>query len=167
MLRDEAAGTSHTQTTSHTSRFDDRWKDLTMRGNDAFDAGELHRANKLYALAYHEARIIFSNAWNGRADLASAAAPMMVVSAGNAARLWETSGRADMGLNQLTAAVRIFLVAIKSQNACRPLQSACAEHVGRLISEIELRRSTAPDMCDRLTKETSETVLAFLGATQH
>lgn len=147
--------------------FDDRWKQLTTNGNDAFDNDDHRLALDHYALAYHEARMIFSEAWNGRTELASAAAPMMVVSAGNSARCWERCGRADMGLNQLTSAARVFTLALKSTSAHRSLQEACAEHFSRLVSEIEQRRRVDEDACNKVSNESKDTVLAFWKRYSH
>ncbi|MEO1029561.1 MAG: hypothetical protein AAFX02_10955, partial [Pseudomonadota bacterium] len=102
---------------------------------------------------------------NGRADLADASVPMMIVSAGNAARNWESAGRADMGFNQLTAGARIFIQALKSRSAHTALKGAVCQGFSRLLNEIEERRATFPKVTGALIEEASEAVLSYIEPT--
>lgn len=152
----------------HTADFDSRWKKLTSDGNNAHEDGNTSEANGCYALAYHEARMIFANAWNGDQNIAWAAAPMMVVSAANAARNWEADGRPDMGINQLTACARIFIQCLKSTSAHQDLKAAVAQHMSRLLAVLNERRSNFPKICDALSDEATNAVLACLTpSTEH
>lgn len=117
-------------------REEEAWRRATDRANSEFARRGFRLAEAGYSDAYHEARMIFAKAWNGRGDLASRAAPMLVVSAANAARNLAASGRAAQGAGELISAAEIFTKALASQRAEPALKDACAEHLPRLLAEL-------------------------------
>ena len=114
--------------------FDRTWREATAAANRTFDTGDFERAAELYSGAYHEARLRFAEAWNGVDYLAPHAAPMMVVSARNAARNLLRKGETKAAADQIISAISIFVEAISSRRADPALKAACVQHMPRLIS---------------------------------
>ena len=114
--------------------FDRTWRAVTETANRMFDRGDFASAAELYSSAYHEARMRFAEAWNGADYLASYAAPMMVVSAGNAARNLLRLGKTEAAADQFISAINIFVEALSSRRAEPALKDACVQHMPRLVS---------------------------------
>lgn len=122
--------------TRHQPAFDMRWRRLTEHANRCLDQGDLRDAGIAYDQAYHEARMIFAEAWNGYALVQPHAAPMMVVSATNAAGHRRAIGQPMAAHDQLASGVRIFVEALNSHRAADGLKRACAEHLPRLLNAL-------------------------------
>lgn len=114
--------------------FDARWKRLTLQGNATLNAGHIDAAGTIYDQAYHEARMIFAEAWNGHAIVQPHAPPMLVVSATNAAAQRRAKGDEKAATEQLISAIRIFSEALTSTRSPQTLKQACAEHLPKLLS---------------------------------
>lgn len=120
--------------------FDGRWKRLTLKGNAALNAGHLDAAGVIYDQAYHEARMVFAEAWNGYALVQPHAPPMLIVSATNAAAHRRAKGDHKAATEQLMSAIRIFTEALTSARSPESLKRGCAEHLPRLLSDLTERR---------------------------
>lgn len=123
--------------------FDARWKRLTLQGNAALNAGDLHAAGVVYDQAYHEARMVFAEAWNGYALVQPHAPPMLIVSATNAAARRRAKGDEKAAIEQLMSAIRIFTEALMSARSPESLKRGCAEHLPRLLSDLTDHRQEA------------------------
>ena len=119
--------------------FGARWKVLTRRANALFDAEDYEAAGTLYALACQEAEKIFSAAWNRDGDKAHEAAPMLAVSAANAANNACRRNDADTAADAFVDAVNTFVGALESQTAPKPLKMACARHLPRLLVQFKAK----------------------------
>ncbi|MEQ3746125.1 MAG: hypothetical protein ABNH53_07835 [Henriciella sp.] len=116
--------------------FDARWKSLTLQGNTALKAGHLDAAGVAYDQAYHEARTVFAEAWNGHALVQPHAPPMLIVSATNSANQRRASGNDKSAKDQLLSAVRIFTETLTSARSPESLKRGCAEHLPRLLADL-------------------------------
>ena len=119
------------------ARFDDNWASLTHLGNQAFSDHEFKRAQKMYALALNEAKKILVDAKDGQADLYPHCPPMLIVSAGNAARTYQQQGHMRAAADQLQSAVSLFVEVIGATDLPPMLRQAFAEHLPRLTHELE------------------------------
>ncbi len=126
----------HAEQANAQIEFDTRWKQLTLQANAALNAGRIDAAGIAYDQAYHEARMIFAEAWNGYVMVQPHAPPMLIVSATNAANQRRARGDGKAAREQLVSAVQIFTEALTSARAPEPLKRACAEHLPRLLAEI-------------------------------
>lgn len=121
--------------------FDTRWKRLTLKANAALNAGDLDAAGIAYDQAYHEARMIFAEAWNGYALVQPHAPPMLIVSATNVANQRRARGGEKAAREQLISAVRIFTEALTSARSPESLKRGCAEHLPRLLADLSENHS--------------------------
>lgn len=118
------------------AEFDARWKRLTLQANAALNAGRLEAAGVAYDQAYHEARMIFAEAWNGHANVQPHAPPMLIVSATNAATQRRANGDQNAAKEQLISAITIFTEALQSVRSPESLKRGCAEHLPRLLTDL-------------------------------
>lgn len=116
--------------------FDSRWKHLTLKANNDLKAGDLVAAGAAYDLAYHEARIVFAEAWNGSTHMQPHAPPMLIVSATNVAHHRRVKGDEAAATAQLISAIQIFTEALSSDRAPDSLKRGCAEHLPRLLADL-------------------------------
>ena len=137
--------------------FDSRWKRLTLQANAALNAGHLDAAGIAYDQAYHEARMIFAEAWNGYVLVQPHAPPMLIVSATNAANQRRARGDHKAANEQLISAVQIFTEALNSTRAPELLKSTCAEHLPRLLAELSVARSETKS----IVEDAKSAALAF------
>ncbi|MEO0550435.1 MAG: hypothetical protein AAFZ91_10990 [Pseudomonadota bacterium] len=154
---------TETDPTGRKAEFDSRWRHLTAQANLDLNQGELEAAGLAYDQAYHEARMIFAEAWNGHLKVQPHAAPMMIVSATNAAAQRRALGNEQAAQDQLVSALRIFTQALTSERAAKGLKRGCAEHLPRLIAEISKRQGEADD----IVAEAKNAALGFWKTSAH
>ena len=138
--------------------FDSRWKHLTLQANADLKAGDLVAAGAAYDLAYHEARMIFAEAWNGHTHVQPHAPPMLIVSATNTANHRRVRGDKRAAKEQLFSAVRNFTEALESARAPESLKRGCAEHLPRLLADITAHHNDA----HVIVEEAQSAALAYL-----
>ena len=119
--------------------FGARWRVLTRRANALFDAEDYEAAGTLYALACQEAEKIFTAAWHADGDRAHEAVPMLAVSASNAANNAGRQNDADAAGGAFIEAVDSFVSALESPSAPKPLKTACARHLPRLLVQFKAK----------------------------
>lgn len=143
--------------------FDSRWKHLTLQANADLKNGDLIAAGAAYDLAYHEARMIFAEAWNGHAQVQPHAPPMLIVSATNAANHRRIRGDKRAAKEQLLSAVRIFTEALESNRAPESLKRGCVEHLPRLLADITTHHNDA----QLIVEEAQSAALTYLKKSAH
>ena len=137
--------------------FDSRWKRLTLQANAALNTGRLDEAGIAYDQAYHEARMIFAEAWNGYALVQPHAPPMLIVSATNAANQRRAHGDEKAAIEQLISAVQVFTEALNSTRAPELLKRTCAEHMPRLLADLTVTRGETKS----IVEDAKSAALAF------
>ncbi|MEL6729278.1 MAG: hypothetical protein AAFZ74_10400 [Pseudomonadota bacterium] len=143
---------------SSAPEFDARWKNLTLQANADLKRGDLVAAGAAYDLAFHEARMIFAEAWNGHARVQPHAPPMLIVSATNTANHRRIRGDKRAAKEQLVSAVRIFTEALESSRAPESLKRGCAEHLPRLLADVSAHHNDAL----AIVEEARSAALAYL-----
>lgn len=143
--------------------FDTRWKRLTLQANAALNAGHLDAAGIAYDQAYHEARMVFAEAWNGHTLVQPHAPPMLIVSATNAANQRRARGDDKAANEQLMSAVRIFTEAITSARSPESLKRGCSEHLPRLLASLTSQDGDTESMVD----EAKSAALAYWKKSAH
>ncbi|WP_413203512.1 hypothetical protein [Rhodospirillum sp. A1_3_36] len=145
---------------------DDRWKDLTRRGNAAFEAEKLDQAEILYQEALAEAEAFFGDFIRGQGPAGVDAAPMLIVSTGNLAELAIRSGALEQaGILVLALCWRLEGV-LGDQTLARPIREACFTHSRyALVQAMEKlpRVGWAADAVQREVERFQAVALGYLG----
>ena len=113
---------------------DARWRDLTKQGNAAFHEREFELAAPFYEAAMQEAEEIFENVAKNGARFGGNAAPLLIVSALNAARCRQGAGLRDEMESALAGAARRLTETLREETAPTGLRRACAEHLPYLMN---------------------------------
>lgn len=109
-----------------------RWLSLALRAHREAAFGHETNARDGYSDAYHEARMIFADAWNGDQHLACIAPELLICSACNAARHYQSMGRPRLGFEQIESALKLLTKSIESRYCPLALRSASAHHLPHL-----------------------------------
>lgn len=148
--------------------FDRAWREITHAANLLYAQDKFGAAARLYSDAYHEARMLFAEAWSGMDSLAPHAPPMMVISASNAARNDLKQGKSQLAADQLISALNIFNQALSSPRAAPALKRACALHLPRLVTlAVSFEIDAEHDRLLVAADTAKSTVLNFLQTTAH
>ena len=115
--------------------FDEQWKQVTEKANNAFAEQRFGDAAGLYRSAVSEARRVFDGSSAGTGANAEHAVPMIVVSAVNSAQNYRYLGELMALENEFESAAKIFVATLSDANRPRALRDACARHLPRLLSE--------------------------------
>jgi len=110
------------------------WELATQRGNRAFDASDFQAAGAEYDRANRFARSVFIVMLQS-SEIHPTATPMVVISAGNAARNYEAQGKVDDARSILTGAVNLLSEQLLECSVCRCVKGHILQHLPRLIAD--------------------------------
>lgn len=128
---------------AYAGQFDRAWRQHTDAGNTAFDLGDHEAAAIKYQLALEEGERLFLVVEGGDHDFAAHVAPMLVVSAGNAARNELAFRRPDRSDQILLHVGCSFLRVLTTTPPLPVIGIHCLRNLPRLIMEL-----TDPDYAD-------------------
>ena len=133
-----------------------RWKALTVRANEAYDAKRWQDAESLYLQALAEADKVF-DAWCAGQPVENAdPAPMLVVATANLAECWLTGGRPDRAGDRLVALCRRLCAVVGSAETQPDVRDQCFRHLRPLVAELVDKLSRAGWPQERIEREVEQ-----------
>ena len=159
-------------TAARHAAWDRAWKGYTGFANQAFESGDFRGAGRLYLCALQEAEAHFDAARAGGAQPAADVAPMLVVSAANAAENYRRQDRPQDSFAVLCRLVLRLTDAMNDAAAPEALRQAGLLHMERALGELNRWHSADrlhQRAADRLSEDARAAAVAFLKSqtTEH
>lgn len=121
---------------------DRAWKTACIRGNRAFTQGKWKEAEAWYGVALSEARQLFTTICQAKYPAVTQAAPMLVISASNAAECWLRSGNTALAADILVSTCHDLCAVISDDRHPQAWRLECLCHLKQALCNLS-------DQCPR------------------